>query len=139
MTCVDRYIGAEGGKNAECRNKEMAISRRLGGLRSSRLDHSMQNSTPELLEALPRPDSPDLEGKNTNNCGRDRRRRKKSPKAEKIAEGGKNRRRRNKYRGVIFRTAFRAKIKNNVVCQINNCEILKIRWAESAKVPRAKF
>ena len=63
----------------------MAISRRLEGLRSSRLDHSMQNFTPELLESLPRPDSLDLEGKITKNWGRDRRRRAKSPKAEKLA------------------------------------------------------
>ena len=52
---IDRYIVAEGGKiaeggtkNAECRNKEMAISRRLEGLRSSRLDHSMQNFMAEV-------------------------------------------------------------------------------------------
>ena len=79
---------AEGGKNDEGRNKEMAISRRLEGLRSSRLDHSMQNFTPELLEALPRPDSPDLDGKSTKNWGRDRRRREKSPKAEKLPKAG---------------------------------------------------
>ena len=89
-------------KSAECRNKEMAISRRLEGLRSSRLDHSMQNFMPELLEALPRPDSPKLEGKITKNWGataeggKNRRRREKSPKAGKIAEGGKHRRRRER-------------------------------------------
>ena len=89
---------AEGGKkrrrrnkNAKCRNKEMAISRRLEGLRSSRLDHSMQNFTPELLEALLRPDSLDLEGKITNKWGRDRRRREKSPKAEKLPKAGNGR------------------------------------------------
>ena len=80
---------AEGGKNAECRNKEMAISRRLEGLRSSRLDHSMQNFMAVLFRRVPRPDSPDLEGKIKKNWGRDRRRREKSPKAGKIAEGGK--------------------------------------------------
>ena len=86
---------AEGGKNAECRNKEMAISRRLEGLRSSRLDHSMQNFMAVLFRRVPRPDSPDLAGKIIKNWGvtaeggKDRRRRERSPKAEKIAEGGK--------------------------------------------------
>ena len=76
----------EGGKNAECRNKEMAISRRLEGLRSSRLDHSMQNFKAVLFRRVPRPDSPD--GNIMKDWGRDRRRRERSPKAGKIAEGG---------------------------------------------------
>ena len=89
---------AEGGKNDEGRNKEMPISRRLEGLRSSRLDHSMQNFMAVLFRRVPRPDSPDLAGqiKKTGGVtaegGKNRRRREKSPKAGKIAEGGKNRR-----------------------------------------------
>ena len=82
---------AEGGQN-----KEMLISRRLEGLRSSRLDHSMQNFMAVLFRRVPRPDSPDLAGKIKKNWGRDRRRREKPPKAGKTAEGGKNRRRRKK-------------------------------------------
>ena len=35
-------------KSAESRNKEMVISRRLEGLRSSRLDQSMQNFVAEV-------------------------------------------------------------------------------------------
>ena len=53
---------AEGGKNDEGRNKEMPISRRLEGLRSSRLDHSMQNFIAALFRRVLRPDSPDLAG-----------------------------------------------------------------------------
>ena len=79
---------AEGGKNDEGRNKEMPISRRLEGLRSSRLDHSMQKFKAVLFRRVPRPDSPDLAGKITKHWGRDRRRRAKSPKAEKLAGGG---------------------------------------------------
>ena len=41
----------------------MAISRRLEGLRSSRLDHSMQNFKAVLFRRVPRPDSLDLAGK----------------------------------------------------------------------------
>ena len=47
----------------------MATSRRLEGLRSSRLDHSMQNFMAELLEHLPRPDSLDLLPKLRKNEG----------------------------------------------------------------------
>ena len=54
----------EGGQN-----KEMLISRRLEGLRSSRLDHSMQNFKAVLFRRVPRPDTPDLEGKITKNGG----------------------------------------------------------------------
>ena len=75
---------AEGGKNDEGRNKETAISRRLEGLRSSRLDHSMQNFKAVLFRRVQRPDSPDLAGTITKNWGRDRRRRAKSPKAENL-------------------------------------------------------
>ena len=93
---------AEGGKNDEGRNKEMPISRRLEGLRSSRLVYPVQNFKAVLFRRVPRPDSPDLVGKITKNGGvtaeggKNRRRREKSPKAGKIAEGGKNRRRRKK-------------------------------------------
>ena len=80
---------AEGGKNrrrrTNRRNKEMAISRRLEGLRSSRLVYPVQNFKAVLFRRVPRPDSPDLAGKITKNWGRDRRRRAKSPKAEKLA------------------------------------------------------
>ena len=75
---------AKANKNAKRRNKEMAISRRLEGLRSSRFDHSIQNFMAEVYEPLPRPDSPDLAGQIIKNWGRDRRRRAKSPKAEKL-------------------------------------------------------
>ena len=87
---------AEGGKNDEGRNKEMPISRRLEGLRSSRLVYPVQNFKKVLFRRVPRPDSPDLAGKITKKWGRDRRRREKSPKAGKTAEGRKNRRRRDK-------------------------------------------
>ena len=57
----------------------MAISRRLEGLRSSRLDHSMQNFKAVLFRRVPRPDSLDLAGNITkshclfrvHNCGVD--------------------------------------------------------------------
>ena len=80
---------AEGGKNDEGRNKEMPISRRLEGLRSSRLVYPVQNFKAVLFRRVPRPDSPDLAGKITKNWGRDRRRRAKSPKAEKLAGGAR--------------------------------------------------
>ena len=54
---------AEGGKNDEGRNKEMAICRRLEGLRSSRLVYPVQNFKAVLFRRVPRPDSPDLAGK----------------------------------------------------------------------------
>ena len=57
----------------------MAISRRLEGLRSSRLELSMQNSMAELVELLPRPDSLDLLPKLRKNEGA-------------IAEGGQEQR-----------------------------------------------
>ena len=55
----------------------------------------MQNFKAVLFRRVPRPDSPDFIGKINNKWGvtaeggKNRRRREKSPKAEKTAEGGK--------------------------------------------------